>query len=271
MLSSLDTARRRGGRVLAIMVAGLAPALVHAQTDYYNLDAGRPLRVEDALVVERHALEWQMAPIRLSGGRGLRSALSLEPEVAWGALPRMQVEVGLPMTLTRTPGSPRGISGLDVSVLYAINTESVSWPGLALSVGTLFPVGPLAADRAYTEIRGIATRTMTHGRLHLNAGVTPAARSAAAPEEFARWRVGLAADHAFVVHSALLGAEVNVEEPLAGRGVQWSTGAGMRYQVDPRSALDVGVGRRFGDTGEWYVTMGSALSFGLLHRFGGTR
>ncbi len=247
------------------------PGVLSAQTDYYNLDAGRPLRVEDALVVERHAFEWQMAPIRLSGARGLRSSFSLEPEVAWGALPRMQVEAGLPMTLTRTPGAPRGISGLDVSVLYALNAETVTWPGLAVSVGTLFPVGPLAANRTFTEIRGIATRTMSQGRVHLNVAVTPGASDTAAPEEFARWRLGLAADHAFVVRSALVGAEVTVEEPLGGGPVQWVAGAGMRYQVGPRSALDVGFGRRLGDEGEWYVTMGSAVSFGLLHRFGGVR
>lgn len=242
-----------------------------AQTDFYNLDAGRPLRVEDALVVERHALEWQMAPIRLLGARGAASALSVEPEVAWGAWPRLQVEVGLPVQLTRSANGPRGVSGLDVSALYALNAESRSWPALAVSVGSLLPVGPLRADRAFTEVRGIATRTMTHGRVHLNVAATPGPRANSAPDDVTRWRAGIAADHVFVVRSTLVGAELTAEEPLGGGGVQWAAGAGMRYQVGPRSAVDIGVGRRFRQANEWYVTMGSAVSFGLLHRFGGVR
>ncbi|MBL8960841.1 MAG: hypothetical protein JNJ98_13385, partial [Gemmatimonadetes bacterium] len=40
---------------LALALLGAVAGPVRAQTDYYNLDAGRPLRVEDALVIERHA------------------------------------------------------------------------------------------------------------------------------------------------------------------------------------------------------------------------
>jgi hypothetical protein len=58
---------------------------------------------------------------------------------------------------------------------------------------------------------------------------------------------------------------------MTGGDVQWSAALGMRRQLGPRSAVDVGLGRRFAEGGEWFVTAGSALSFGLLHRFGGVR
>src|SRR5215213_2714705 len=48
--------------VLAVLVRG-APA--GAQTDYYNTDEGRPVRVEDAYPTERYAFELQLAPVRL--------------------------------------------------------------------------------------------------------------------------------------------------------------------------------------------------------------
>src|SRR5688572_23274403 len=36
-----------------------------AQTDYYNIDSGRPVRIEDAYPVERYAFEAQVAPLRM--------------------------------------------------------------------------------------------------------------------------------------------------------------------------------------------------------------
>lgn len=60
----------------------LAAPAARAQTDYYNLERGRPLRVEDALVIERHSLEWQLAPLTVSGARHAGSRIALEPELA---------------------------------------------------------------------------------------------------------------------------------------------------------------------------------------------
>ena len=45
--------RSLGGLGVLLTVGMITPASgAHAQTDYYNLDRGRPLRVEDALVIE---------------------------------------------------------------------------------------------------------------------------------------------------------------------------------------------------------------------------
>lgn len=51
------------GAVVAILLglAGL-PAVARAQTDYRNLDDGRPVRTEDAFVVDRHEFE-MLAPV----------------------------------------------------------------------------------------------------------------------------------------------------------------------------------------------------------------
>ncbi|MBC7896577.1 MAG: hypothetical protein H7066_14270 [Cytophagaceae bacterium] len=240
--------------------------MASAQTDYYNLDAGRPLRVEDALVIERHAFEWQVAPLRFSGARGRKTAFAVEPELAWGIMPRMQLEVGVPLRREGEGRSALGAAGVDVSLLYALNAETLSWPGLALSVGAVAPAGPFGPERMLVTVGGIATRTTSAGRVHVNAHVTPGATSRDASDDASRWRVGVAADRTFAVQSTLLGADVVAEQPLGASRVQWSAALGMRRQVGPRSAVDVGVGRRLGAQGEWFVTAGSALSFGLFHR-----
>jgi hypothetical protein len=250
--------------VLAIVVA----PTVRAQTDYYNLDAGRPLRVEDALVIERHAFEWQLAPLRLSGARGTRSVLGAEPELAWGILPRTQVELGVPILFPR--GGKVGAAGVELTALHALNAETTQWPGLAVRVGVHAPAGPYGPRSTRTELGALATRTMAHGRLHANVAVHGG--DAAGDPDASRWSAGLAADRAFVVQSFLIGAEVVAEAPtVAGADLRWSTAIGLRVQVDPRTALDLGVGRDLGAGEGWFITMGSARSFGLLHRFGGVR
>lgn len=246
----------------------------HAQTDYYNLDRGRPLHVEDALAIERHAIEWQLAPLRLGGARGAGSTLEFEPELAWGVWPRTQFEVGVPMARWSRGGRETlGGAGIDVALLHALNTETTTLPALAVAARTLLPAGPLGPSRAIPTFTALLTRTMTLGRIHLNASATPGRYSSDdRVGEAARWEVGVAGDHAFVFRSLLVGGEVLARRALVGDGdVEWSAGTGLRYQVGPRLAVDAGVGRGLATDGEWYVTFGSAISLSLLHRFGGVR
>lgn len=260
--------RYPGRLALAFALLCASAGAVRAQTDYYNLDAGRPLRVEDALVIERHAIEWQLAPLRMTGARGSRVAFAAEPELAWGALPRTQVELGVPIIAPR--GGAIGAGGVELTALHALNAETSTWPGLALRVGVHMPAGPHGPRSTRSELAALATRTMTHGRVHLNAALHGGA-SAGDPDA-TRWSAGLAVDHAFVIRSLLVGADLLVEDPAASGGsLRWSAATGLRLQVDPRSAIDLGAGRTMGEDGEWFVTAGTALSLGLLHRFGGVR
>jgi len=49
--------------------------------------------------------------------------------------------------------------------------------------------------------------------------------------------------------------------------VEWTAGAGLRWQLDPWWALDAGLGRSFGDDRGWSLTFGAARSFGILKLF----
>jgi hypothetical protein len=245
-----------------------------AQTDYYNTDAGRPITVEDAYPVEYHAVELQLAPLRLERSSGGVYRWGIEPEFAAGLLPRTQVEVGLPLAHVDagTAGRTTGLAGIELSALHNLNVET-SIPALGIGAGVLLPVGRLGPDRAYGSVKGIVTRTLTWARFHLNAEYTFGSRPATGEEsegvaELARWMAGVAVDRAFPLSSALITGEVVARQPLqSGDDVEWSTGAGVRYQLTPRWALDGGVGRRLtGDDRAWYLTFGSAYAFGLPWR-----
>lgn len=266
--------RARTGVAIAIAIAmAVATRAAEAQTDYYNLDRGRPLRVEDALAIERHAIEWQLAPLRVSGARGRGSTLEVEPELAWGVAPRTQLELGVPMARRRRGGRETfGGAGIDLAVLHALNTETTTLPGMAIAVRALLPAGPLGPSRAIPTLTALATRTTSFGRVHLNASLTPGRyESSDRLGEASRWEVGVAGDHTFVFRSMLVGGEVVARRALVADAVDWSAATGVRYQVGPRLALDAGVGRDLSADGEWSVTFGSAVSLSLLHRFGGVR
>ena len=248
------------------LIACAAP--VAAQTDYYNTDTGRPLQIEDAYPVERRAFELQAAPLRLERGGGSVYRWGIEPEIAFGVLPRTQIELGAPLAFIDGGPASRtgGLAGLELSALYNLNVETAI-PALGVAAGVLLPVGGLGPDKAYASVKGIMTRTFTWARFHVNAEYTFGSRPTEVTDgaELSRWTAGIAVDRPFPLRSLLVAGEVFAREPLrAGEEVEWNTGAGLRYQLAPRFALDGGIGRRLtGDDRAWYFTVGMAYAFGL--------
>jgi hypothetical protein len=260
----------------AAVALTLLPYPARAQTDYYNTDRGRPIEIEDAYPVERRAFEVQAAPLRVARSGGGVYEWGIEPELAFGILPRTQVEVGFPLAFVDAGalGRSSGLAGIDVSALYNLNAETAI-PALGVAAGVLLPVGALGPDKAYASVKGIATRTFSWARFHVNAEYTFGSTVAASDAEeslgageVSRWLAGAAVDRTFPLRSMLVTAEVFAREPLvAGVELEWNTGAGIRYQFRPRWALDAGVGRRLtGEDSGWYVTFGSAYAFGLPWR-----
>lgn len=253
--------------VAALLACAVVPA-ARAQTDYYNTDRGRPLRTEDAYPVERRAFEIQAAPLRLERlGAGAYN-WGFEPEFAYGIAPRTHVEVGVPLAFIDAAGASRsGITGLHVSMLHNLNVET-SIPALAVAASAALPVGGLASDETFFSVTGIATRTWSWMRVHLNGeytlGDAPAATDPGIVEA-SRWSAGLSADKTFPLRSLLVGAELVVQQPLdAAEKAALSAALGTRYQLSPRWAVDAGLGKRLsGDERSWFITFGSAYAFGL--------
>jgi len=268
--------RPHGGRRIALVAALAlsAASTLGAQTDFYNTSLGRPLRMEDAVPVEYRAVELNLAPVRLDVLSQDTRFWSLHPEATIGILPRTQLQLAMPLAYVDAPEtSARGIVGIDVSVLYALNMET-SIPALAFAGDVSLPVGPLGGTSTYGTVKGIVTRTLPWARFHGNAQFTagpstspddPTTSAANDGRDLSRWLAGIAVDKTFAFHSLLVAAESFAEQPInSGSSVAWSIGAGLRYQLDPRWTMDAGIGRRFSeDNHAWYVTFGSAYSLGL--------
>ena len=272
---------RVAGRLVAVaaLAVALAAPLVPlaAQTDYYNTDAGRPVRIEDAYAIERRAVELQMAPFRVERARGGAYRWGIEPELAVGLFPRTQVEIGFPLAHIEGIGGRRqtALAGIDASVLYNLNAET-RLPALAVVADVLLPMGAMAPDKAYPSFKAIATKTFPWARFHVNGQVTvgeaPAAPGgpastgvSASSTELSRWLVGVAIDRTLPLRSLLLTAELVTLQPLDATELRaWDVAGGARYQLSPRLAVDGGGGYRLsGADAGWFLTAGAAVSLGL--------
>lgn len=262
---------------LAVLFGALSARSAAAQTDFYNTDRGRPIQIEDAYVTERHAFELRLAPVRLERSNGGIYNWGLEPEIAYGVLPRTQIELGLPLAYVEA-GQQRnaGLAGLDLSVTHNLNVETETLPALGVRADLLAPVGSLAASHAFASFTGIATRTTHWARFHVNGQYTAGASSSGSATnasrvggpgalEISRWLVGAAVDKTYPLSALLVTAEFYGSKPIeSGAGVEYTTGAGLRFQQSPTLALDAGIGRRLnGDSPAWFLTFGTAYAFGL--------
>ena len=218
----------RGAALAALALPVLAsPRQAAAQTDYYNTDRGRPLQIEDALATERYAFELQLAPLRLERTRGGTYNWGIEPEIAYGLLPRTQLEIGVPLAYVDRPAAQRtfGGAGVEVSLLHNLNVETQTLPALALVADVVLPAGGLGPDRTYPSVKAIATRTYSLLRFHANAQYTFSDRAkdrasagqggTAGVVELSRWTTGIAVDKTLPLRSMLIGAEAFARQPLA--------------------------------------------------------
>lgn len=251
-----------------VVTAFTAAASTAAQTDFYNTDARRPVRIEDAYPLERYGFELQLAPLRIERHDGGTYAWELEPELAYGILPRTHLEIGVPLRTLDVAGERDfGVAGVEIGALHNLNVETRTLPALALTAGVLLPVGSFAPERAYASVGAIVTRSLFSTRLHLNGQYTIGSEQEAteAGGEVSRWLAGVAVDRAFPLRSLLLIADAFVEQPLhEEEDLAWTVEVGVRYQLDPWFSMDAGIGRRTtGPERGWFLTVGVARAFAI--------
>ncbi len=268
---------------MALIAAAVPIGPLAAQTDYFNTDKGRPLTIEDAYSTERYAFELQVAPLRLERAKGGVYQWAIEPELAYGILPRTHIELGAPISYVDVGGGARksGLSGLDLSVLHNLNVETRTLPALGLVGNVLLPVGSFGPDKAIYSAKGIATRSIGRQRFHVNGQYTFGSedrvdggsnQSAPGSVEVSRWLGGLAVDRTFPLRSMLVGAEVFARQPLhSEESVSWNAATGVRYQLTPYFNVDGGIGKQLsGDQRNWFATFGLSRAFAIRAFFPGT-
>ncbi|HKG95420.1 MAG TPA: hypothetical protein VKA84_26100, partial [Gemmatimonadaceae bacterium] len=161
---------RFSGAALLPLAAAMIVAPAAAQTDYYNTDAGRPVRVEDASVIERYAFDLEPFPVAMQRTSTNVYRYKVEPHVGYGVLPMTQIELGAPLVvIDRGARRQAALAGLEVAAMHGFNIESRRLPAFAIDVDVLAPVGGLAPARPRVSVKGIATRTYRPARVHLNA------------------------------------------------------------------------------------------------------
>ena len=155
-----------------ILIGCLAAGPLMAQTEYHELESGRPVTVEDAYVTARQAIELQLAPLTVEQfGNGLTRA-TLEPAISYGILPRTDIEIIAPFIFREKGATPaHGITQFGIAALYNFNNESTLLPAFALKGEIAFPAGGAPTSGTLYEGRAIATKTLFDGlRLHVNVG-----------------------------------------------------------------------------------------------------
>ena len=157
----------------ASLLVFVASGGANAQSDYYNLDAGRPTRVEDAVPTARHELELQLASFRLERVGDGSFRWRLEPKLSYGVLPFTELELRAPVMriIPRAPApTSTGFASLGVGALHAFNLETAALPAIAVAGEVVLPVGSLAAPRTSYAVKALLTKTFPAVRVQLNGG-----------------------------------------------------------------------------------------------------
>lgn len=132
--------RALGAACVAMLSVIAAPRTAHAQTDFFNTDGGRPLRVQDAISVEWRAIELQFAPLKFERHRNNRWQVEVEPELAFGILPRTHLSIGFPLASADRPARPLAPNG-------ALGIASRMHQARAGAAGAAFRATPAAPTR----------------------------------------------------------------------------------------------------------------------------
>jgi hypothetical protein len=161
-------------RAVAVILA--ACGLCHprgavlAQVPYFNTDAGRPLRIEDAIPVERYAVDFEVPAARMERLDAGVTRWRVEPDLSYGILPRTEIELRSTFVYREATAEPRGgLSSFELSVMHALNTETARLPAVAVAAEIFQPAGAARTGGTAYSVRALVTRSSSFGRWHLNA------------------------------------------------------------------------------------------------------
>ncbi len=259
---------RVAGIACAMLLAFVAtPATAFSQTDYRNLDDGRPILTEDAFVVDLHAFEF-LAPLAFDADVSGTKRYLTQPELEYGVLPNSQLGLKLPVGVVDSGGiSTFGLGGIQLSGLYNINNEGWALPAVSARLDLLLPAGAVAYAGTLATFKLIASRTFGLVRLHVNGAWTFGRSSSDVPslEPPPRWFAGAAVDYTFFRNSLLLVGELTASQEYEGAPTGVTVGGGARWQWTPTLVLDAGFARRLtGNAGpDLEITAGLSHAFAV--------
>ena len=156
---------------MLLVLASSVGSVANAQAEYRNLDAGFPVRIEDATVTDRYDLDLDLLNVRYDELSGLRTRFQYEPRASYGILPRTEMWLRAPLYYRERTITPRrGLAGVGLGGMYQLTQETLAIPGIAIASEAFFPTGPGASPPAYS-LKTLVTRSLSGARIHLNARV----------------------------------------------------------------------------------------------------
>lgn len=253
---------------VALVWAALSAVPASAQKDFRSADLDRPVRVEDAGVIEMREWELELGS-RAAFAEGPVRELEALFELKTGILPNTQLGVELEGVLESVGGvvggTGTGIEGAGLHLLYGVARETPSLPALAVRLDVVSPgLGTLGNERAQLGIKGMATRSLGRARIHANGGYVVAGDVDGGDY----WRLGLGTDYPIGLFSRAILADVYAELPKAvGADSRIWLDLGARFQVTNLSVIDVGIATRVDqwqdDRANLEMTLGFSRVFGF--------
>jgi hypothetical protein len=234
--------------------------------DHNNLDEGRPLQIEDAYPIAYGELSAETG-VRVSHDRHGDDRVAFPLELLYGAY--WNLHLGLGSTLATSPHAiddPEKSGDLRLFGLYNFNQETLRIPALAMKLTLDSPSG-LRSRGVDTELKGILTHTVGHGRVHLNAGYQFIGH-ARDGERDGRYEVVLGAQYPWGYprsFTTTLLADLFTRQSTHGNDTN-NAGVeiGLRRQIAPLVIVDAGIGTEFvgpSDREIFFATVG--ISFGF--------
>ena len=258
-------------RCITLAAVGLAlaaaVAAARAQGDYRNLDAGRPIAVEDAQPIEYRAMESQYGIPRFTRERRGQWIFSLEPEFKWGIFKDTQLGFSSEYVAAHQAGHTV-VTQRDkqIHLLYNFNQETRSLPAFALRPELTVRSGGLGSQHEHGALKGIVSKTFGANRVHLNGSYTvgPTARPERGDELVNRYFYGAAYERTLPLHFLVLLADVYARKPIDHSRTEVIFDLGTRVQLTPTWVLDAGL-----SSGALRSSVGPDIgfTFGLSHSF----
>jgi hypothetical protein len=254
------TARRHGVKVVYGIAVLAALATAARASDVHDLQRNLPLEVEDTTTAEQGNLQVQ-ASARYERTNDGEDQLTVEPQVQYGVLPNLHIELSYPVI---AGDADRGGSGdVTAAAVYNFLREENARPALAVKAQAELPTG-VGSDGVDTDLRLLLTKTIDDGesqdRLHLNAGWihNAAADSAERPNRF----IGVVGYSRKLSDRTVFLADL-VREQQEQEGLDSTIlEAGLLHQLNENFTLAAGVGAGIGeDSPDVRVTIGVQYSF----------
>jgi hypothetical protein len=256
-------------KTISLLAAGALILLATSESkaiDHKNLDANRPLRLEDAYAIAQN--EWVVeAGIGFTAERRGSDRFLFPIEVLYGIFPNAQVSLGSTFSTEPRQIVEQNKSGdLRLSGLYNFNQETLTLPALGLKTGLNLPTGVRSSGVDF-HIKALATKSIGRLSTHFNA-VYNFEDSTKTGERDGRYEFVVGASYPpgapKYTRTTLVG-DLFAEQSLR-RGASNTYGAevGMRHQLTARTVLDFGVGSEFGGESQrspFFVTGGFSYGF----------